>query len=124
MIHILTWLNSYGFAPPWDLLLVVAIGILGVGRLARLITYDAFPPSVWWRKTWAGVTAKPDGSEGSWEKLFTCYWCLTPWLVLVAGVALYIAWDVLWLAVIWLVFFAWLGISYVISMIVNRDERD
>lgn len=124
MIDVIAWLDSYGVTPPWTILSLLVIAVLGVGRLARLITYDVFPPSVWWRTTWAKATANPDGTEGKWEKLFTCYWCLSPWLMLLTLVVLGLSYDTLWLAWVWLAFFGWLALSYLASMIVNRDERE
>jgi hypothetical protein len=124
VIDVIVWLNEFGITPPWVVLSVFFIAVFGVGRLARLITYDAFPPMVWWRLKWAKLTAKPDGSEGKWEKLFTCYWCLTPWLMLIALVVLGLSWDTLWLALVWLGFLGWFALSYVTSMVVDRDERD
>lgn len=119
MNDVISWLDSQGLTPPWTILSVLVIAVFGVGRLARLITYDDFPPSVWWRMTWAKIT-----DDGKWTKLFTCYWCLTPWLMLGALAVLGLSWDIPWLAVVWLAFFGWLALSYITSMIVNRDERD
>ena len=119
MTQIIAWLSTAGIDIGWIVLSAIAVAIAGVGRLARIITYDAFPPSVWWRKTWAELT-----NDGPWEKLFSCYWCLTPWIMLVAIAWAVVAFDVFWLAVAWWAFWGWLGISYLSSILVNHDERD
>lgn len=119
MIDIIAWANELGITPPWTVLALFFIIVFGVGRLARLITYDAFPPSVAFRNRWAEIT-----NNGPWEKLFSCYWCLTPWITLVALVWFVLAWDVEWAAIAWVAFWGWLAIAYLTSMVVNRDERD
>lgn len=107
------------FDQPLLFLLAVVTAIAGVGRLARVITYDEFPPSMWVRNTWAKIT-----KGGSWMKLFFCFWCLTPWIMLVS-MAWFIAgylWNVDGLIVSWWLFWGWLGLSYLSSMLVARDE--
>lgn len=112
---------------PFLLVLAVLVIVLGVGRLARIVTYDAYPPAIWWRERWTRMTGSftEDTKEwvpGPWTKLFTCFWCFTPWLMLIA-----IGWFVLglwvaWIAVVWWFFWSWLALSYVASMILARDE--
>lgn len=119
MIQIIAFMNELGLTPPWTLLGLFFIAVFGVGRMARLITYDAFPPSMAIRTRWAEITR-----DGPWAKLFTCYWCLTPWIMLVALIWFVLAWDVAWAAIAWTAFWGWLAISYLTSMLVNRDERE
>jgi uncharacterized iron-regulated membrane protein len=99
---------------PWVALIVVAV--LGVGRLSRLITYDDYPPTIAIRARWAAIT-----HDGGWSKLASCFWCLTPWLMLVAGVWFWLGYGT-WAEAAWWVFFGWLAISYLTSMVVARDE--
>jgi hypothetical protein len=100
--------------PVWLALpLALATAILGVGRLTRLITYDDYPPTIWLRARWIKLT-----KAGGWSKLATCFWCAAPWLLLPC-----IAWA--WLTQLnwtWWLFFGWMGVSYLISMVVARDE--
>lgn len=105
----------------WDavpaLLLTLAVAVLGVARLSRIITFDAFPPAAWWRQKWVNWT---DGT--GWQLLFTCWWCLSCWVALacigwwIAG--LYVA----WVALAWWIFWGFLALGYVAAMVIVRDE--
>lgn len=104
-------------APIAIVIAFVLIGVLGVGRLTRLITHDAFPPAAWLRNRWSTLTRDSD-----WSLLFRCFWCLPPWLMLGC-----IGWfiggtRVPWLGWAWLLFWGWLALSYLASMVVARDE--
>lgn len=95
--------------------LAVVVGVLSVGRLARLITQDSFPPSVWLRIKWDEIT-----NDGPWAMLAHCHWCITPWITIPIGL-----WG--WLSDLhasWWVFNAWLAIAYVAAMVVDRDEAE
>lgn len=98
----------------------ILAAVLGVGRLVRVMIYDDFPPTVWARTNfiiWIEGTR-----AAKWSKLASCPWCLTPWVMLVcigwflAGVA------VVWLAWAWWIFWGWMALSYVATMIYVRDE--
>lgn len=103
----------------WVYLAAAFTMIFGVGRLARIITYDDFPPATWWRMTWSKWT-----HDGSWAKLFTCYWCLSPWIMLIA-IGWFIAGNyVVWIAVAWWLFWGWLALSYAAAILVNHDEKE
>lgn len=120
MIEVIAWLDAeLGVTPPWVVLALVVIIVFGIGRLARLITYDDFPPSVAVRIFWSRLT-----DDGPWAKLVNCYWCLTPWLMLVSIGVLVLSWQIPWLAIAWLAFHLWFALSYATSMLVNRDERE
>lgn len=100
----------------YPLLIVAAlVAILGVGRLVRVLTHDDFPPAIWGRIKWDTIT-----KDGPWSKLAHCFWCATPWVMAVC-----IAWAYLsslnWA---WFLFWGWLGLSYVASMIIARDEPE
>jgi hypothetical protein len=95
------------------------VGVVGVARLTRLLTSDAYPPSVWVRTTWANLVR-----HGQWEPLVTCPFCASPYIaaaslawVLTAGVRP----DGFW-SQAWWIFWGWLATSYVAAMIVVRDE--
>lgn len=103
----------------WWLIPAILIAVLGVGRMARLITHDEFPPSRWWRAVWQDrITANHPG----WSLLFICFWCLSPWIMLVAIGWFLLTLQVEWVAWAWWLFWGWLALSYVASMIVARDE--
>jgi|SRR5690606_4682656 len=101
---------------PWVALLAIAVGVLGVGRLTRAIVYDDFPPSMWWRQTWARWT-----HDGPWLKLFTCWWCLSFWLALIC-----VGWFLLTdlhpaVMYAWWIFWGALALGYVAAMVIERD---
>ena len=104
---------DYLLEHPFVAVLAILTAVLGVGRLTRLITYDDYPPTIWLRIRWATVTR-----DSGWSKLATCFWCAAPWLMLPC-----MAWGVFtsfhWT---WWAFWGWLALSYVVSMVVARDE--
>lgn len=103
--------------PHFIAVIAILTGVLGVARLTRIVVYDDYPPAMWWRDTWKRIT-----KDGPWSKLFTCWWCLSPWVALVC-----IAWWV-WLIPLhpaWMfAWWAWWGMlaaGYVATMIIVRD---
>jgi hypothetical protein len=98
----------------WVAFLLVAV--LGVGRLARLVTYDDYPPTIAIRIWWHRLT-----NDNGWAKLASCFWCFTPWAMLVALVWFWLGYGT-WVELVWWAFWGWLAISYVTSMVVARDE--
>lgn len=101
---------------PFLAILAIATAVLGVGRLSRIITYDAFPPAIALRLAWTRAVGE------AWGKLLTCWWCLTPWLMLVSFGWFALGIIVTWIAVAWWIFWGWLALSYVSSIIIARDE--
>jgi hypothetical protein len=106
------------FGLPWFyFLLAVIVGILGTGRLIRLAVNDTWPPILWFRDRWQTWTAQTE-RRAAWEPLFTCGWCLSPWITLANG-----AWAVLsnvhWT---WWAFNGWMAVSYVASWLWFHDE--
>lgn len=97
----------------WQYVAAAVIGVLSIGRLTRLLVNDEFPPVVWFRIKWDGIT-----KDGSWSKIVHCPWCAAPYFS-----AIIIAWAVLsdlhWT---WWAFNGWLASSYVSSWIVFHDE--
>lgn len=104
--------------PDWATYIVaVLVLVLGAGRLTRIITYDDFPPAIWARAAWDRVT-----NDGDWAKLAHCFWCAGPWVTLAAMGWFAAGLAVTWIAWTWWLFWGWLALSYVTSMIVARDE--
>ena len=106
--------NATVGVPLWMMIVAaVLITILGSARLSRIITHDDFPPAVWARIQWDTLT-----KDGPWSKLAHCHWCATPWITLVC-----ISWGALssfhWS---WWLFWGWLALAYVASIILARDE--
>ncbi len=98
------------------LLLTLSTAVFGIARLTRVITYDSFPPAVWWREKWTEIVRDTD-----WKLLFSCFWCLPFWITLVC-----IGWwigglYVLWIAWAWWIFWGALAIAYLASMVIVRD---
>lgn len=109
------------FDQPLLVLAAVAVAVLGVGRFTRLVTYDDYPPTTAIRLWWVERVTKGNG----WAKLLTCLWCFAPWAMLAS-----LAWLFLGLlyspavVIAWFAFWGWLGVSYLTSMVVRRDEPD
>lgn len=103
------------YTEPWLIIPALLVAVFGAGRLARVITYDKFPPAAWARMVWDRIT-----KDGAWSILAHCFWCATPWVMAVC-----LAWA--WLSSLhwtWWLFWGWLGLSYIASMIVARDEPE
>ena len=103
-------------ANPWLDVAAVITAVLGVGRLTRVITYEDYPPSVWFRTWWQGIT-----KYGGWSKLATCLWCASPYIA-----AICVVWGVFTLntgwAWTWWGFWGTLSIAYLSAMVLVRDE--
>lgn len=103
---------------PWLFILAAAVAVAGVGRVIRLVTYDDFPPSEWFRSTWVKITK---GSK--WGKIAYCLWCFSPYITAFA-----IAWLIVgllwvpWLTGAWWVVFGWMAVSYLASLLAYWDE--
>jgi hypothetical protein len=110
---------------PLTIIAAVLVAVLGVYRLARIIIWDVFPPAVWLRIQWDNLTYdKAAGEFNSWNKLLHCPWCLIPWIMLVAiGWFFGSLYGPEWVAWTWWLFWGWLALSGVSSMVYVRDER-
>ena len=93
------------------------LGVIAVGRAARLLTHDDFPPAVAVRRWWLLHT-------GKWGGLFECPFCMAPYLaagnlawIAVAGVEPDGFWSWSW----WLVNL-WAAASYLAAIVVLYDE--
>lgn len=98
-------------------LLTIAVAVIGVARLTRVVVYDEFPPTAWWREMWAGWF-----HGTGWDKLFLCWWCFSFWAALacvgwfIGG--LYVDW-VMWA---WWIFWGTFALAYLAPMLIVRDE--
>jgi len=104
---------------PLYLLACFALAVLAVGRAARLVTHDSFPPAVTVRVWWFNHT-------GRWGDLFGCPWCMTPWLAAAdLGWAVWsgLDWHHFWGAA-WLLVNLWLAVAYAAGIVVAYDERE
>ena len=95
------------------------IGIVSTARMARLLTFDDFPPAAWFRLKFASLL----GSK--WENLAVCPFCIAPYLMAVQiawFLALYRHHDAfIWF---WLVPNLWWAGSYVASIVVAYDQPE
>jgi hypothetical protein len=98
-------------------LLAIATGVLGVGRLTRILVHDDFPPSIWLRMQWDRITR-----DGSWSKLVHCPWCASVWMAFLCVGTWIGGMYVEWLAWAWWIAWGSLAIAYVATMIYVRDE--
>lgn len=103
---------------PWWLVLAIATAILGSGRWTRLLVFDEYPPTMWIREKWAKLTVK----HPAWTKLFFCWWCAAPWIMLICIGWFWLSFSAFWVALTWWLFFGWGALSYVTSMVVARDD--
>jgi hypothetical protein len=101
----------------WQAILAVIVGVVGAARLTRVVTYDDFPPAMWWRIKWAEIT-----HDGPWAKLFTCSWCLAWYIVLVMMGTFLLTFVWVWAAWLWWIFWGSLAMAYLASMWVYWDE--
>jgi len=116
---------------PYELLIhtvAFVIGSIAVGRAARLVVHDAYPPMQWLRDRWL-VWTETDGKQSArdrhrwltgWSPLLTCPFCFAPYAAAV-DLAWYLVADGWW-ADAWWVVNVWAAVSYVAAMIVLRDE--
>lgn len=100
------------------LIAMVVVGVISVGRTARLLIHDEFPPVEWLRVRFLALFSE----ENTWQKIGKCHYCLAPYLA--AGLLL---WG--WLSwghetALWVWFAAngiWAG-AYLAAILVSYDE--
>lgn len=99
------------------LLLAAGVAVFGVGRLSRVLTVDLFPPAAWVRMKWSALTR-----DGDWSLLARCFWCATPWIMAVAIGWFWVGTLVVWIGIAWWIFWGWLALAYIATIIIARDE--
>lgn len=91
---------------------IAIVGVLSAARISRLVTADAWPPTIWLRIKWDQIT-----HDGPWSKLVHCPFCFAPYAW--AGV---MAWGLLWdWPTVWWIFNGWLAGAYVAAMVQAHD---
>lgn len=112
---------------PLTLLTAVVVGTIAVGRAARLVTSDAYPPAQAVRLWWINATeVRGAGTwrEG-WAPLATCPFCFAPYAAAVDLTwALWsgLTWGGVTWGSAWWVVNVWAAVSYLAAMLVARDE--
>lgn len=108
---------------PLTLLAAFIVGTIAVGRAARLVTHDSYPPVEWVRLRWLTWTAQTERRE-KWAALLTCPFCFAPYAVavnltwaLTAG----LEWGSFWSSAWWVVN-VWAAVSYLAAIVVVYDE--
>jgi hypothetical protein len=98
----------------WYVWLAAAfIAIVSVGRTARLLVWDSFPPVEWLRlKFFVAVGDNP------WRKLGECAFCQAPYLS-VGMVAWMVLSDLHWT---WWLINGWWALSYLAAILVSYDQ--
>lgn len=109
------------------MILAFTIGVIAVGRAARLLVHDDFPPAAalrsWWGRhlpeAWQSILWNDDTGTG-------CPFCMAPYLaagnlawIWVAGVEPDGFWSLAWWAVN-----LWAAGSYLAAILVVRDEPE
>lgn len=95
----------------------IIVGIIAIGRGARLLTHDDFPPAEAVRN-WYVRHAKKEG----WDTLFLCPFCMAPYLT-AGDMAWYLLADG-WLLDAWWIVNVWAAVSYLAAILVARDEPE
>ena len=106
--------------PDLTTILAFVIGVIAVGRAARLLVFDQFPPTRAVREAYIRRV------KGKWEGLFECPFCIAPYLA--AGD---LAWYLLGhhynseIAVYsWWVVNVWAAVSYLAAILVAYDQPE
>lgn len=107
--------------------LAFAVGSIAVGRSARLVVHDHYPPMITVRTWWLNQTVMKGGWREGWAPLLVgkdggsgCPFCFAPY-----AAAVDLAWYLLadgWWADAWWVVNLWAAGSYLAAIIVLRDE--
>lgn len=91
------------------------IAIISVGRTARLLVWDDFPPIAWLR-----LKFFVKAGESPWKKLGECAFCLAPYLS-VGMIAWMVLSDLHWT---WWLVNGWWALSYLSAIVVSYDQPD
>lgn len=100
-------------------ILAFLLATIAVGRIARLLTHDDFPPTAWFREKWVGRTGD------TWGPLLLCPFCIGPYLAAI-DIAWYLLADAYWDAgfAAWWIGNAVAALAYTSAMLVVRDEPE
>jgi hypothetical protein len=94
---------------------VAVVAVTSAARITRLVTWDKYPPSMWFRNLWRKVT-----KDGDWSILVECGYCFGVWAA--GGVVLWgylVDFDTAWF-----LFNGWMGASYLAAIMVAFDGDD
>lgn len=105
----------------WWPLAAIVVAVLGTGRVARLLTYDTFPPTKAIRTWWYNRT---QDREDDWKDLLFCPFCIAPWITVLCGAHFALGYTAVWIAWSWWIFWGWLAIAYLAAMVVARDTPE
>ena len=100
----------------WTDITAFVVGVIAVGRAARLLVFDDFPPAEAVRKWYVRHSSE------AWSTLFLCPFCLAPYLA--AGD---LAWYFLagnWVVTAWWLVNLWAAGAYLAAIIVAYDQPD
>ena len=103
--------SALTFDSPFVLIAALIVGVLGTARITRLLVDDDWPPVNWLREQY--IHRVPE----SWGGLAECPFCMAPWVALIEVATAWIWHLPGW----WWAGNAWMGGSYLASMIVVRD---
>lgn len=105
---------------PWWVIIAALVAVLGIGRMARLLTFDTFPPAkalrTWWYERTKG--------KADWADLMFCPFCIAPWLTVLCLGHFALGYTAVWIAWSWWLFWGWLALAYVAAMVVSYDQPD
>lgn len=90
------------------------IGTLSVARTARLLIFDDLPPVKWLRAQIIGRYR----DESDWVKLWSCQFCMAPWLAVGMGLWFWLGHD----NPVWWIVNGWWAASYLAAIVVAYDE--
>lgn len=98
-------------------LLAFLVGVVAVGRAARLLVYDDFPPTRAVREWWVKHTGE------SWGTLFLCQYCMAPYLA-AGDLAWYLLSEEYGNNHLWWWVNIWAAVSYLAAILVAYDEPE
>jgi hypothetical protein len=97
-------------------ILAFLVGIVAVGRAARLLVFDDFPPTRALREAYVRKAGE------SWGTLMLCPFCIAPYLV-AGDLAWYLLADGWWYSAWWVVNI-WAAVAYLGAILVAYDEPE
>lgn len=98
------------------LVLAAVVATLSVGRTARLLIHDTFPPVAWLRARIIGLYK----DDSDWADLWDCPFCMAPWLMVgMVGWAEVSDLNGWW----WLINAAW-ACSWLAAIVYAYDQQD